>query len=123
MAQTVKNLLAVQETWVAPLGRKDNLEGKVAARSSVLAWRIPWTEEPGGLQSMVSQRAGHHRVSLALFTILSPCFIVLMLIFETLPFLFGVFDYSRQSQRFHSSFSCCLVYGKSQSDFIKTSSY
>ena len=104
MAQTVKNLLAVQETWVASLGRKDNLEEKVAAHSSVLAWRIPWTEEPGGLQSMVSQRAGHHRVSLALFTILSPCFIVLMLIFETLPFLFGVFDYSKAKPAFSQFF-------------------
>ena len=73
MAQTVKNLLATQETWVASLGQKDNLEEKVAARSSVLAWRIPWTEEPGGLQSMVSQRVGHHQVSFTFtfFTILS----------------------------------------------------
>ena len=52
----VKNLLAVQETWVQSLGWDDPLEKGMATHSSVLAWRIPWTEEPGGLQSMGSQR-------------------------------------------------------------------
>ena len=52
MAQTVKNLPAVQETQVQPLGWEDLLEKGMATHSSVLAWRIPWTEEPGGLQSM-----------------------------------------------------------------------
>ena len=52
MIQTVKNLPAVQETWVQPLGWEDSLEKGVAAHSIILAWRIPWTEEPGGLQSM-----------------------------------------------------------------------
>ena len=55
MAQTVKNLPAVQETWVQSLVREDPLEKGMATHSSVLAWRIPWTEEPGGLQSMGSQ--------------------------------------------------------------------
>ena len=52
MAQLVKNLPAVQETWVQPLGWEDPLEEGMAPPSSILAWRIPWTEEPGGLQSM-----------------------------------------------------------------------
>ena len=52
MAQTVKNLPAMQETRVRSLGRYDPLEEGMATHSSVLAWRIPWTEEPGGLQSM-----------------------------------------------------------------------
>ena len=56
VAQMVKDLPAVQETWVQPMGREDPLEEETAAHSSVLAWRIPRTEEPGGLQSMGSQR-------------------------------------------------------------------
>ena len=59
MAQTVKNLPAVQETWVRFLGQEDPLEKAMATHSSILAWRIPWTEEPDGLQSLGSQRAGH----------------------------------------------------------------
>ena len=53
------NLPATWETWVQSLGEKDPLEKGMATHSSILAWRIPWTEEPGGLQSMGSQRAGH----------------------------------------------------------------
>ena len=52
----IKNLPAIQETWVQSLGREDPLEEGMAACSSVLAWRVPWTEEPGGLQSMGLQR-------------------------------------------------------------------
>ena len=59
MVQTVKNLPAMQETQVQPLGWEDPLEKGMAIHSSILAWRIPWTEEPGGLQSMGSQRVGH----------------------------------------------------------------
>ena len=59
MAQTVKNLPAMWETWVQTLGWEDPLEKGKAIHSSILAWRIPWTEEPGGLQSMGSQRVGH----------------------------------------------------------------
>ena len=59
MAQTVKNLLAMWENRVQTLGWEDPLEKGMATHSSTLAWRIPWTEEPGGLQSMGSQRVGH----------------------------------------------------------------
>ena len=52
MAQTVKNLPAVQETQVWPLGQEDSLEKEMATHTSILAWKIPGTEEPGGLQSM-----------------------------------------------------------------------
>ena len=52
MAQMVRNLLAMQETYVRSLGQDDPLEKKMTTHSSILAWRIPWTEEPGGLQSM-----------------------------------------------------------------------
>ena len=57
VAQTAKNLPAVQETWVRSLGREDPLEKGMAAHSSILAWRIQWTEEPGGLQPMGSQES------------------------------------------------------------------
>ena len=59
VAQTVKNPLAVQETWVQSLGGGDPLEKGVATHFSILAWRIPRTEKPGGLESMGSQRVGH----------------------------------------------------------------
>ena len=57
MAQTIKNLPAMQETQVPSLGWEDPLEKGVAIHSSILAWRSPWTEEPGGLQSIGSLRA------------------------------------------------------------------
>ena len=59
MVLVVKNLLPMQETWVQSLGREDPLEKEMATHSSILAWKISWTEEPGGLQSMGSQRVGH----------------------------------------------------------------
>ena len=59
MAQKVRNPLAVQETQVRSLGQEDPLEKEMVTHSSILAWRIPWTEEPGGLQSMGSQRVRH----------------------------------------------------------------
>ena len=59
MAQAVKSLPSMQETWVASLGWEDPLEKGMAIHSSNLAWRIPWTEEPGGPQSVGSQRVGH----------------------------------------------------------------
>ena len=49
----------IQETWVWSMGQEDSLEEGLATHSSILAWRIPWTEEPAGLQSMGSQRVGH----------------------------------------------------------------
>ena len=57
--QMVKSLPAMLEAQVRSLGREDPLEKGMATRSSILAWRIPWTEEPGGLQSMGSQRVGY----------------------------------------------------------------
>ena len=59
MALMVKNLSAMQETWVQSLGQEDPLEKGMANHSSILALRIPWTEEPGRLQSKRSQRVGH----------------------------------------------------------------
>ena len=63
MAQTLKRLLAMRETWVQSLGWEDLLEKEMATHSSILAWRIPWTEEHGRLQPMGSQRVGHDRVT------------------------------------------------------------
>ena len=60
VAQTVKTLPAMQETQVQSLGGEDALEKEKASQSSILAWVIPWTEEPGGIQAMGSQRVGHH---------------------------------------------------------------
>ena len=59
MAQRLKHLPVIWETWVRSLGRADLLEKDMATHSSILAWRIPWTEEPGGLQSTGLQRVGH----------------------------------------------------------------
>ena len=59
MAQTVKDLPAMQETQVQSLGWEDPLEEGMATYSSILAWTFPWTEEPGGLPSMGSHRVGH----------------------------------------------------------------
>ena len=59
MAQMVKNLPTVQETWVRSLGWEDPLEEGMAIYSSIFAWRIPWTEEPGGLKSMGWQKVGY----------------------------------------------------------------
>ena len=59
VAQRLKRLPGRRETWVQSLGREDPLENEMATHSSILAWRIPWTEEPGRLQSTGSQRVGH----------------------------------------------------------------
>ena len=59
VAQMVKGLPAIQETWVRSLGGEDPREEDTATHSSILAWRISWTEKPGGLQSMGFQRVGH----------------------------------------------------------------
>ena len=63
MAQSVKNLLAMQETWVQFLGWEDPLEKGMAIHSITLAWRTPWIEQPGGLQFMESQKLGHDQVN------------------------------------------------------------
>ena len=60
MAQTVKPLPTIQETWVHSLGWEDPLEKEMATHSSIPAWKIPWMEEPGRLQSMGSQRVRHN---------------------------------------------------------------
>ena len=57
VVQMVKSLPTMRETWVQSLGREDLLEKEMASHSSILAWRIPWTEEPGGLQTMGSQKS------------------------------------------------------------------
>ena len=57
MAQTVKNLPAMWETWIRSLGQEYLTEKGMATQSSILAWKIPWTEDPGGLQSMESQKS------------------------------------------------------------------
>ena len=59
VAQMAKNLPVMQETWVLSLGLEDPVEKGMATHSSILAWRIPWIEEPGRLQSMRLQRAGY----------------------------------------------------------------
>ena len=63
VAQTVKRLSIMRETQVRSLGREDPLEKEMAMHSSTVAWKIPWTEEPGRLQSMGSQRVGHDCVT------------------------------------------------------------
>jgi len=63
MALTVKSLPAMWETWVQSLGQEDLLEKEMPTHSSIPAWEIPWTEEPGRLQSMGSQRVGHNLVT------------------------------------------------------------
>ena len=60
VAQTVKNLPAMQETLIQSLAQEDTLEKRTATHSSILAWRIPWREEPGRIQFMGSQRVGHN---------------------------------------------------------------
>ena len=59
MVKMVKNLLVIQETWVQSLDWEDLLEKKMTTHSNILAWRSPWVEEPGELQSIGSQRVGH----------------------------------------------------------------
>ena len=59
VAQMIKHLPTIQETWIRSLGQEVPLEKEMATHSSTLAWKIPWMEKPGGLQSMGSQRVGH----------------------------------------------------------------
>ena len=67
VAQTVKNLPAMQETQVRSLGWEDPLEKEMTIHSSIIAWRIPWTEDPGRLQSMGSQKVRHDCVTSTFF--------------------------------------------------------
>ena len=73
VAQMVKNLPAKWETWVWPLDLEDPLEKEMATHSSILAWRIPWTEEPGGLQFLGSQRVRHDWAAAAAAKLLQSC--------------------------------------------------
>ena len=59
LVQTVKRLATMQKTWVQSLGQEDLLEKEMATHSSILAWKIPWVDEPGRVKSMGSQRVGH----------------------------------------------------------------
>ena len=59
VAQTVKHLPTMRGTWVRSLGQEDGLEKEMATHSSILAWKVPWMEEPARLQSMGSQKVGH----------------------------------------------------------------
>ena len=63
MTQIVKNLAAMQETWVQSLDQEDPLEEEMETHSSILSWRIPWTEEPGRLQSLGLQKVRHSYVT------------------------------------------------------------
>ena len=67
VAQTVKHLPAMQETWVQPLGWKDPLEKEMPAHASIVAWKIPWTEEPGRLRSTGWQRVRHNNSMVPLY--------------------------------------------------------
>ena len=69
MAQTIKRLPAIRETCVRSLGQEDPLEKEMATHSSILAWKIPWVEEPSGLQSMGLQRVGHDLATSLIFTL------------------------------------------------------
>ena len=71
VAQMVKCLPAMQKTWVWSLGREDPLEKEMVTHSSTLAWKIPWTEEPGRLQSMWLQRVGHNWATSLLLSFIS----------------------------------------------------
>ena len=78
VAQMVKNLPAVWETWVLSLGQEDTLEKGMSTHGSILAWRIPWTEVPSRLQSMGSQRVEHGWLTKT-FTFISVCICTLTL--------------------------------------------
>ena len=85
VVQTVKNLAAMQETWVQSLWRKDPLEKGMAAHSSISAWRIPQTEEPSGLQSMESQKVYRTKQLTVLFLHVGSWFSLLMHIISRGP--------------------------------------
>ena len=76
MAQTVKNLTTTQETRVPSLGQEDLLEKEMATHSGILAWRIPWTEEPGWLQSKGLQRIKRDRLLRRGHMVMPECFLV-----------------------------------------------
>ena len=77
VAQTVKCLPTMQETWVRSLGQEDSLEKEMATHSSIFAWKIPWMENPGRLQAMGSQRVEHDWATSLLYMDVSYQYIVL----------------------------------------------
>ena len=89
VAQEVKNPPAMWEAWVGSLGWEDPLEKGMATQSSILAWRIPWREEPGGLQSMGSQRVGHN--------------------WTTFTSLHIITSQKRKKKKSQNSYSLCLI--------------
>ena len=90
LAQTVKNRSAMQETWVRPLGWEDPLEKGMANHSSILAWRIPWTEKPGSQQSMGLERVRHDWMTFTFFHIF-------WYIFTFTQFVYYLFEISQNS--------------------------
>ena len=128
VAQRVKRLPAMQETWVRSLGQEDPLEKEMATHSSTLAWKIPWTEKPGRLQSMGLQRVGHdwatslslslHKIISLTVSILSPsiCHEVMgpdamILVFQMLSFKpsFSFSSFTFIKRLFSSSLSALRV--------------
>ena len=103
VAQKLKRLPAMRETWVRSLGREDPLEKEMATYSSILAWRIPWTEEPGGLQSTGLPRVGHNWATSLTYSNLQPAH-------PNPPLLFYYFHSTDKSIILHnllnSSFFC-----------------
>ena len=80
VAQMVKNLPAMKETWIQSLGQEDSLEKRVTTHSSIPAWRIPWTGEPGRLQSTESERVRHDWVTNTVATTIFPCWYISLII-------------------------------------------
>ena len=115
VAQTVKRLSTMRETWVWSLGREDPLEKEVAIHSSTLAWKIPWTEEPGRLQSMGSQRVRHDWV-----TSLSPSGqLSVSSAFSFLALMINVWSYKIIWQNFQSKLRIKLINIMGDIDWLK----
>ena len=108
-----------QETWVGSLGQEDPLEEEVATHSSILAWGIPWTEEPGRLESVGSRRVGHDWSSLAADTIIKHC--------SAQPLASGhccapVSLYSIVSNSYHDTLNGCSAIGQCHSGLLPQAS-
>ena len=112
VAQRIKHLPAMRETQVQSLGWEDPLEKEIAAHSSILAWEIPWTQEPGGLQSTGSQRVGHEHSFMCLLAISMSssvqCFFMSFLYFLIVLLLWS-FESSLYSLDTNSLFDMCFI--------------
>ena len=95
----------MRETWVRSLGREDPLEKEMATHSSILAWRIPWMEEPGGQQSMGLQRVGHDWVTSLSLSLLTTCMWV-----QTIPYLWDFTLLSYLSDHCNIERDQCLIF-------------